>query len=86
MDKFFDLENYYFLKQQEILVKFAEGIEHLNLSYKDRDIRSHGLKKLCRLKGEYEEQLRTMRDAGAKDDLAICFKCYAKPEGPCTDC
>lgn len=86
MDKFFSLDSYYALKHHEILVKFAEGVEHLNANYKEMEIRSYGLGKLCELKEEYEKQLAEVQARRACDDVVVCFRCFATKEGPCTDC
>lgn len=84
MDKFFNKQNAFALKRQEIQLKFADGVIALHNRIMPDVSKVRGLGKLVRLKEYYETQL-SQTDVKDIDSVVVCFRCFDK-ESPCTDC
>lgn len=87
MQRVFNLHNNIALKFQEIQYGFIDGVEFMLGKCEVGPEVEMGLLKLWSLKKAYEEQLLEAADCPDKvKDIAICFRCYDKPNGICHDC
>lgn len=88
MDHFFDSNYAVALKLQEIQYKFVDGVGYLLAKYNGNYAFIHyGINKLWKLKKYYEDQVKACANSPNKvKDIPVCFKCFDKENGPCTDC